>query len=129
MAIDAARSRSFGGLDVEALMSFLVASNVSSRSCKLDGRWYTDSSSSSSLCDSPLVSGGVVEDADDSSSTRSRSGADVFLMDRPVSSEDTSFSGATTAGIVAALTAGDFDTGICEPLSALDICDRDTGCG
>lgn len=38
VAIDAASRRSSGGLVDEAVMSFLVASNESSRSCKLDGR-------------------------------------------------------------------------------------------
>lgn len=92
--------RSSGGLETEALMSFFVASKESSRSCKLEGRWYTDSSSSSSACESPFVSGGVA--AREPSSSK-RSGAGVLLLALTASSADAardnaSFSTAAVAG-------------------------------
>lgn len=91
-------------------MSFLVASNDSSRSWRLDGRWYIDSSSSSSARDSPFVNGGVV-DCDSSSSVFS--GPKSFLAEvRPVSSEDvaldspSNFSIAGVGGILPAPVLG-----------------------
>ena len=111
VAIDDASIRSSGGFDTDALMSFLVASNESSRSCRLDGRWYTDSSSSSSACESPFVNGGVAT-CDSSSSTRS--GAGVLRLALVASSAEpardkTCFSMAGVAGALG-VAAGDLAT-------------------
>ena len=101
VAMLAASIRSSGGFVDEALMSFLVASKDSKRSCRVEGRWKMDSSSSSSACDSPLVNGGV---ADWVSSSSARSGAGVFLLSDEGARDSGSFSGTFVAGAA----AGDF---------------------
>jgi hypothetical protein len=122
VAIEAASMRSSGGFDTDAVISFFVASNESSRSCKLEGRWYTDSSSSSSACDSPFVNGGVAA-CDSSSSTRS--GAGVLLLALVASSVEVardrfSFSGAGVAGKLG-VGAGDLDA-CADCANSLDNC-------